>query len=142
MPRVKPISLNPQGQFDPHNSMLAFGLRKRLGAGSEYGFNDLGRSHYQEAVPMSGTYQRRVTGYNQYGRNPNRKRTEYYVLMRDCTPNNPRTVPQQANRNKFKDAMTAWKALTPEEKRDYNEAATKIGRYGVHLFIKQYMREN
>lgn len=140
MPVVKPISLTPTGEFDPRGSMLALRMTKRLGAGSEYGFNDLGRSHYQEAVPMQGTYQRRVSGYNQYGKSTKRKPRTYFVQMRDCTPNNPRTVPQQANRNKFKDGMTAWGALSPEQKANYNKKAVKEGRYGVHLFMKEYMQ--
>lgn len=141
MPVVKPISLTPQGEFDPRHSMLALGMRKRLGAGSEYGFNDLGRSHYQAAVPMQGTYQRRVSGYNQYGKSTKKKPRTYFVQMRDCTPSNPRTVPQQANRNKFKDGMAAWSALTQPQKDEYNKKAVKQGRYGVHLFMKEYMHQ-
>lgn len=111
-----------------------------MGHPNEYGFNDLGKSTYGEFNYLAGTYRRAFTGYNNHGINPERPRERIYVQMRDCTPGNPRTVPQQANRGKFRDAMDAWKALTPLEKEVWNEKARKKSRYGHHLFISWYMK--
>lgn len=137
MPVAKPFN-----KEKPDESMLSFGMRKRFGFGTGYGFIDLGRNEFGDEAAIKGTYQRRVTGYNQYGRSPGRKRKTYYVRMRDCTPNNPQTVPQQANRNKFKAGMTAWSALTPEEKQEWNKKAVKESRYGMHLFLKWWLNNN
>ena len=55
------------------------------------------------------------------------------------TPTNPRTVLQQANRNKFANAMSAWQALTTEQKKVWNDKAQKLPMRGYNLFIKNFM---
>jgi hypothetical protein len=47
---------------------------------------------------------------------------------------------QIASRNKFALAVSAWQALTDDEKKQYNELARNRPFYGYHLFIKMYMR--
>ncbi len=67
------------------------------------------------------------------------RRGKVPIRMKFYAPTNPRTVDQQANRTKFAEAMTAWQALTPEQKKSYNERARKRQMFGHNLFIKEYM---
>lgn len=64
------------------------------------------------------------------------------IKMKFYKPSNPRTPEQQANRNKFADAMRAWRDLTPELKAWYNIEANKYKLYGVNLFLKNYLLTN
>lgn len=57
-------------------------------------------------------------------------------------PTNPRSEPQQANRAKFAAAMTAWQALTTQQRQAYAERAKKIGKFGWGLFIREYYQSN
>jgi len=59
-------------------------------------------------------------------------RNEYY------SPYNPRTEPQQSNREKIADAVLAWQALTSEQKGFYNERAKGKHYSGYNLFVKEY----
>jgi hypothetical protein len=54
-------------------------------------------------------------------------------------PYNPRTPAQQANRNKFKAAMAAWKILPEEQKAVFEHRA--LGRHmcGKNIFVKEFM---
>lgn len=140
MPRVSAITDNEPIGGIPRGSTLALGIRKRLGAGTEYGFTDLGVGEYTEAHPMAGTYQKRVTGYNQFVRYPTKHRQTYYVQMRDTRSGNPKTPAQQRTRLTFRIAMAMWRELPPEEKEVWNKKAVKVSRYGVHLFLKETIR--
>lgn len=53
---------------------------------------------------------------------------------------NPRTIPQQANRGKFGNAVAAWHNLTESERIVYNIESKKTRGTGFNLFIKNYMR--
>lgn len=54
-------------------------------------------------------------------------------------PTNPQTVPQQANRQKFADAMAEWGTLTEEEKAPYIFRAKKLYMIGYNLYVREYM---
>lgn len=119
---------------------LSLRPRGRIGRECFYGAARRGYSKYGEANVFAGVYQRRVTGYNQHGRNPERPRREYFVRMRNPLGRNPRTVEQQANRSKFAEACSSWNELTPEEKSVYNRRGKRRNRIGRNLFISEYMR--
>lgn len=55
------------------------------------------------------------------------------------TPTNPQTVPQQANRQKLTNAVTAWQALTPTQKAVYNKNAIGKEMSGYNLFLSEYL---
>lgn len=114
----------------------------KIGRGSGYGFARRGNAAYGEGVGFGGIYQKRVTGYNQYGRNPARPRRTYYVRMRNYRTPNPQTVPQQANRAKMAAAVAGWQALTAEEKQYYNERGKKANKVGRNLYIGWYIKNN
>jgi hypothetical protein len=52
----------------------------------------------------------------------------------------PATASQLSGRTKFADAVTAWQALTAEQKATYNAAAVEIGGLsGYNYFIRLQM---
>lgn len=120
--------------------MLNAQTRGTLGWGSGFGFARNGDGKFGDSDRISGIYQKRVTGYNQYGRNPSRPRRSYYVRMKKYRPTNPRTAPQQANRSKFTAANAAWNELTPEQKVPYNKTGKRSGLQGRSVFVREYMK--
>ena len=113
--------------------------QKRFSRPREYGTSQYGFSHYgeedivfapegREPIILSGIYRRGKVknGYKVY--------REPFYITRD-----PKTPAQQANRQKFANAMQAWKNLTSEQKNAYNERAEKLRIEGVNLFIREYM---
>lgn len=102
------------------NFLMGFELRKKLG-----------KPGAPDPLGVNGIYQMRMT---KTGKRP--------IKMKFYTPTNPRTVAQQANRNKFADAMTAWQALTAGDKAQYNKRAKKKGMFGRNLFIREYFSNN
>ena len=70
------------------------------------------------------------------GQNARRPRQDIYPYV---VPNNPQTPAQQANRNKFKDAMTAWSALSADEKAKWESKAYRRDLAGKNLFVKAFI---
>lgn len=50
------------------------------------------------------------------------------------------TTQQQERRAKFADAVSAWQALTSEQKSVYNERARTKNFFGYHLFLSEFMK--
>lgn len=142
MPKVSPLITGLENeQFKP-GEVPAITIRGRMGFSPGLGANTLGRARYGEYQPHAGIYQKRVTGYNQTGRIPGRARRAYYVRTRYYAPTNPRTVKQQAHRQKFADAVAAWQLLTPAEKHVYNQQAKRPGQHGYSRFISWYLKNH
>lgn len=55
-------------------------------------------------------------------------------------PNNPRTRKQQKHRKLFRDASRAFKALSKEEKEQWNRKAGGMPLTGFNLFVKETMK--
>jgi len=140
--KVKPIGFGGVEAIKAGLVMAGIRQTKKLGSSAGLGAMRVGRSKIGDDNLAQGIYQRRVTGYNQYGRNPDRPRRSYYVKMRTYAPTNPRTPAQQANRQKLLDANEAWKALTVVEKSVYNERGKRQNRIGRMIFISWYMKSH
>lgn len=140
MPVVKPLRDIVDKNTGEIMNVPAARISKKLGAGAGYGFVDLGKSEYGDNRWWAGTYQKRVTGYNRYGRNPKRKRKTYTVRMGDCTPGNPRTYLQQLGRRKMRLVLMWWQDLTIEQKTNYNEAGKGTTRNGYNVFTAEQMK--
>jgi len=109
-------------------------IRKRLGKDTgrmglfhygiyEYGAeNEIGRD-------LDGVYQMRNSIE---GRTAVKMR---FQKTREETPTEARV----AVWNKFANAMSAWQALTDEQKVVYNERAKGIKKTGANIFISEYM---
>jgi len=61
------------------------------------------------------------------------------IKMSYYTPTNPQTVPQQANRSKFSNAVAGWQALSENQKEVYNERAKYKQYSGYNLYIREFM---
>jgi len=61
------------------------------------------------------------------------------VLMEYYWPKNPRSVPQQANRSKFGDAVAGYQSLTASAKAIYTERANKLKITGYNLYLREYL---
>lgn len=132
------------------NEAVGLQVTGKIGRGTEYGRRRYGWVHYGQESPVEGP---RQYGYYRYGGSGYGEAwTKWGIYQRDTKtrsqrirkgvfyiPNNPRTEAQQANRNKFIAALTAWHALTDEQKAVYNERAKGKSMTGYNVFVKQYM---
>ena len=95
---------------------------------TEFGNTTLGVDKFANILLLSGIYQTgKASGT-----------TKVYRLP-FCIVKNPRTVPQQANRQKMADAVAAWQLLTNEQKQVYNKRAVGKKLFGYQLFLKEYL---
>lgn len=104
------------------------------------GFATCGLAKCGDSLLIGGIYQSRRSGYNNWTGPPPANAPTYFVKMRSYQPTNPQTVEQQANRNKFRDGIDSWQALTTLEKSAYNKRASRKGRVGYFLFMSEYMK--
>lgn len=106
----------------------SFGSEFRGIAFKPFGTNMFGDVEFGEYLLLSGVYQNRKSlGVN------GTLRMKYYQ------PLNPRTIPQQANRSKFANAIIAWQGLTFAEKLVYNSRAVGKHKSGYNIKISEYM---
>lgn len=140
MPVVKPLGNGGISGLLAGDTMAGLAQTGAMDYSNGFGFAVFGRSRFGDHRPQGGIYQKRVTGYNQYGRNPNRPRKVYYVKMRSYAPTNPRTPEQQAGRTKFANARAAWASLDEDLKKKYNRRANRRGRLGWRLFMSEYLK--
>ena len=95
---------------------------------TEYGNTTSGVDKYANILLLSGIYRTdNVTGKTKIYREP------FYITK------NPRYGPQQANRQKYANGVSAWKLLTQEQKNAYNKRAIGKRFFGYHLFLKEYL---
>ena len=90
-----------------------------------YGVAVYGNSEYGDVEKVNGVYR---IAYD-YGK-------RYNERVRNKVAPNPRTIPQQENRQKFKEAVAAWYDLTDEQRALYNKEAKFRRLNGWNLFIK------
>ena len=113
------------------NALRSFSARKKIGHPAGYGFFRFGHAWFGDPGILSGVYHTRRA-----------KGRTFTTRMRYYRPTNPQSVPQEANRTKFANAMTAWGALTLEQKAVYTERAKKRGMFPWGLFIREYYSSN
>jgi hypothetical protein len=111
------------------NTAHSFEIRGKLGRPNELGEIWCGWSECGEYLPVAGVYQKRRSAGKQV-----------FVRMKHYHGANPQTVPQQANRATFAQAVSAWQGLTPMQKKQWR--AKKYPRYmsGYNRFIRDFMR--
>ena len=68
-----------------------------------------------------------------------RLRGRTFCIERYPKPSYTRTSAQDEQRNKFKNAVNAWNALSPSEKEQWNKDAEPFGLTGYQYFIQQYL---
>ncbi len=55
-------------------------------------------------------------------------------------PRNPRTIAQQEQRMKYKEAVGMWRVLPESEKEVYRQKAVNLPMTGYNLFIRSYLK--
>ncbi|HOO73176.1 MAG TPA: HMG-box domain-containing protein [Spirochaetota bacterium] len=68
-------------------------------------------------------------------------RNDKTIVRTWVRPANPNTPAQKANRERFRQAMSSWKALSDDEKKAYNLMAKKQGMAGHNLYISRWMKD-
>ena len=116
----------------PYGNGVAFRIQKRFGFPQGCGAIVIGGSDIGRNDGLTGVYQIRRT----------KRSGEIQVLSRDTTSGNPRTPEQQANRNRFGDAMRAWQSLPDSEKQKWKNKVKYTTTRGHNRFIREYMRDN
>lgn len=140
MPRLVPAGMaGIDGLFDGR-SMAGLQQSGSIRRGDGLGAVRFGHSAFGVTSHIGGVYQKRVTGYNNYGRREHLPRRAYYVKMRYYRPTNPNTPAQQSRRSLFGDAMRAWQSLSAADKQYYNSKANRLSRRGFNLYVSEYMR--
>jgi len=98
---------------DPRNCLFSLVARQKVRTGGA-GFVGI----YQTQPTSKGRIVRRLKLYS---------------------PTNPRTEAQQAHRQKYGEAVEAWRDLTDEQKLVYNKKAKGRPLSGYNLFVKEYL---
>lgn len=126
----------------PAEKLMSLGARGRSLRNCEYGCAIFGFSVYGEEPTVlnfgngktgvaSGIFQRRRNGGK-----------VVLALERYYVPKNPQTIPQQAHRQTFADAVVAWQALTTIQKQVYNENSREKKMSGYNLFLREYLKSH
>lgn len=116
---------------DKFDALSSISARKKISLPNGYGEAIFGFSQYGHDNINAGIYQQRqgldgkITA-----------KLKFYV------PTNPQTVPQQANRSVFANAVSGWQSLTAEQKLAYNKSAVGKQMSGYNFYIKEFMLNN
>ena len=113
------------------NALYSTRTRKKISRPNGYGEAVYAFSYFGHDNVHAGIYHQRK-GVN--GRI--NIKSKFYM------PTNPRTIPQQANRAVFANAVSGWQGLTDEQKLEYNNRAVGKHMLGYNLYIREYMLAN
>jgi hypothetical protein len=111
------------------NRADSFEVRGRVGLPVELGNFWCGWSVLGDDDTGSGIYQRRP-----------RQGGQIIVKMRHYWPNNPQYEDQQAWRGVFADAVSAWQALTTEQKLEWKKKKWPRKMTGYNRFLRAYLK--
>ena len=107
----------------------AIEIRGALGAPNGFGDVYFGWSDFGDWFEQAGFYQRRPS-----------KNGQVIVKMSHYWPQNNQHEAQQAWRGVFADGVTAWKALTTEEKLAWKKKKWPRNMLGFHRFMHYYLK--
>lgn len=114
--------------ISPGDTPIGDQIRNKIGRSAEYGCHVYGGFFYGEVDDNYGIYEIR-SGVN--GQTLSKYR--FYF------PFNPRSEAQQAHRQKITDASIAWRNLTDEQKKVYNDRVKGKRLSGQNLFLKEHL---
>jgi hypothetical protein len=123
----------------PFGGAMAITQRKKLGSPGYFGKLTFGFGLYGLSFDRAGIYQQRTVKKGEalpgrvwhYHKQP--------IRMKFYKPTYRRTEAQAARRDLFQTAISAWQALTAEQKKAYNVIAHRKSRTGYNLFISEAM---
>lgn len=118
-------------EVDIHNGLISLDERNMIGLPNGFGLIQFGWSRFGDDNIRAGIYQIRHT-----------KKGTRSIKMRHYVTPNPRTVKQQANRNKFALGMASWRLLDTEQKKLYDELGTLLYMSGMNYYLREYLNNN
>ncbi len=149
-------------QVEGEKKLYSLQARKRFGFSQDYGSGFYGYIRCGEDNPFAGIYQQKIIrkgyyqgygtsyfGYTRYGqtRPPGgvfeHNKTVYEKVTykeKFYWSANPNTVAQQTRRNKFKHGMSAWSALTSDQKLSWKNRAESYQMNGSNLFLRYFLK--
>lgn len=110
------------------NGHCYYGQEPQKVIADEYGDIYFASRFYGDSRTYEGIYQTRH--YNG---------GKYTVQEKFYCPTNKKTIPQQANRTKFADAISAWQALTTSQKEVYRVKSSGKRMSGYNVFLHEYL---
>ena len=128
--------------INPTNEFYSLGIRKRYGTPVYFGSGYYGWTKYGNDNPKYGVYRRVVRRGNYWTKTEQIRKGTGYVKQVYFQGSQPRTPEQQANRNKFAQAVAQWQLLTLEEKSVYNRLAIGENKYGYHIFLAEWIKSH
>lgn len=128
--------------IDPFDDFYSLGIQRRFTRPVEFGQLVCGWSQFGDEDYRFGVYQKRVRRGNFWTNSLKIKKGFGYCKMKYYMTANPKTVSQQANRNKFGDAVRAWQNLTDDQKSVYNKLATRENKSGFNIFIAEWVKSH
>lgn len=124
----------------PFQGLFSLIQQKRLGRPMLCGWAMCSWSQCGEENPCAGVYQQRyprldfwTKGYTPKGRRSN-------FVMRPCWPSQPPSEARDAQQAKFVTALRMWQALTTQQKKFYNDYATRISKRGYDYFMSKTLK--
>jgi len=121
---------------------FALAIRKKFGKATEYGQKRYAQVFYGEEEVKYGRAETGLKSF--YGIYQKRKGINGTITVKEkfYIPLNKRTIPQQANRTKFADAIAHWQGLTNSQKEEYNKRVAHKNFSGYNLCISEYLFSN
>jgi hypothetical protein len=127
--------------------------RNRFGLPNGLGFITCGVSALGDDNPMAGIYQRRKrsmyvvdyvdgNGYVHYKKRSDTETNELICRLRHYVPTNPRTEIQQNWRAYFTTVLRTWQALSPDEKKIWNEFKYPAHMTGWNRFASYHLKKH
>ena len=144
--------------------LISADARKKFSSPNQYGYIIYGVSRYGHFNEYAGIYNVRrlyvptpnqygyiIYGVSRYGQKQDSSAVDHFlprpsgrvhVRKRFYVPTNPQTVPQQANRTKFANAVSAWQILNAGQKEAYRIKSSGKHMSGYNLFIREFLISN
>lgn len=120
---------------DSPQKEMGFTIQKRLGSPNMFGWIIPGWSEFGDDNEYSGVYQQRRPRVGNGKLAPIQFGSQKNFIQRPCWPSQPPSAARDAQQAKFSTALSMWQNLTEDEKRAYNEKASKISKRGYDLFM-------
>lgn len=120
----------------------SFDARKRYGKPHSFGQIVIGWGFFGDDDERMGVYHIRRELPNFHAHTKPTLGAQVTNRMRYYYPSNPRTIPQQANRSKFADAVNAWQSLTDEQRMLYRSSVRVERMSAYNHFIKNWLNSH
>ena len=126
--------------LNEQEKVIGFVVKGKIGRPMLCGWAMCGWSECGEDIEWNGTYQMRRTRKGNGLHEPVVFGKSLICKMMPTWPIQPPSEARDAQQAKFRVALQAWQALTPEEKSGYNEIACRLSKRGYDYFMSKYLK--